>query len=161
MRRLSNNEHLDIVFLGFTIFIVPVINAIESMGINVNLYVVDESSINKINKLVRHIKPKLYKQELLGNGLVVIEDTLSEPLLEELGKLKINKYLIMDINLKISSNILMIRAKGIWNLIMTPLKKMMIKRELYKQEPLLLFQDIGYLFKRAFQNIFLGMKRKY
>ena len=161
MRRLSNNEHLDIVFLGFTIFIVPVINAIESMGINVNLYVADESSINKINKLVRHIKPKLYKQELLGNGLVVIEDTLSEPLLEELGKLKIDKYLIMDINLKISSNILMIRAKGIWNLIMTPLKKMMIKRELYKQEPLLLFQDIGYLLKRAFQNIFLGMKRKY
>ncbi len=161
LRRLSNNEHLDIVFLGFTIFIVPVINAIESMGINVNLYVADESSINKINKLVRHIKPKLYKQELLGNGLVVIEDTLSEPLLEELGKLKIDKYLIMDINLKISSNILMIRAKGIWNLIMTPLKKMMIKRELYKQEPLLLFQDIGYLLKRAFQNIFLGMKRKY
>jgi len=39
LRRLSNNEHLDIVFLGFTIFIVPVINAIESMGINVNLYV--------------------------------------------------------------------------------------------------------------------------
>ena len=161
LRRLSNNEHLDIVFLGFTIFIVPVINAIESMGINVNLYVADESSINKINKLVRHIKPKLYKQELLGNSLVVIEDTLSEPLLEELGKLKIDKYLIMDINLKISSNILMIRAKGIWNLIMTPLKKMMIKRELYKQEPLLLFQDIGYLLKRAFQNIFLGMKRKY
>lgn len=161
LRRLSNKEHLDIVFLGFTIFIVPVINAIESMGINVNLYVTDESSINKINKLLRHIKPKLYKQEPLGNSLVVIEDTLSEPLLEELGKLKINKYLIMDINLKISSSILMIRAKGIWNLIMTPLKKMMIKRELYKQEPLLLFQDIGYLFKRAFQNIFLGMKRKY
>ena len=137
------------------------INAIENIGIKVNLYVTEESSIIKIQKLLKNIEPKLYEGQELKNSLVVIEDTLSEPLLEDLGKLRITKYLIMDINLKVSTSIMMIRIKGIWNLILTPLKKMMIKRELYKQEPRLLIQDISYLTKRAFQNIFLGMKRKY
>ena len=161
LRDLSEGERINIIFLGFTIFIVPVINAIENIGIKVNLYVTEESSIIKIQKLLNHIEPKLYEGQELKNSLVVIEDTLSEPLLENLGKLRISKYLIMDINLKVSTSIMMIRIKGIWNLILTPLKKMMIKRELYKQEPRLLIQDISYLTKRAFQNIFLGMKRKY
>ena len=161
LRDLSEGERINIIFLGFTIFIVPVINAIENIGIKVNLYVTEESSIIKIQKLLNHIEPKLYEGQELKNSLVIIEDTLSEPLLENLGKLRISKYLIMDINLKVSTSIMMIRIKGIWNLILTPLKKMMIKRELYKQEPRLLIQDISYLTKRAFQNIFLGMKRKY
>jgi len=161
LRDLSKGERINIIFLGFTIFIVPVINAIENIGIKVNLYVTEESSIIKIQKLLKNIEPKLYEGQELKNSLVVIEDTLSEPLLEDLGKLRITKYLIMDINLKVSTSIMMIRIKGIWNLILTPLKKMMIKRELYKQEPRLLIQDISYLIKRAFQNIFLGMKRKY
>ena len=161
LNQISLKGQINVVFLGFTIFIVPVIKAIENMGIKVNLYVTEESSIKNIKKLIDHIEPKLYKDQDLANSLVVIEDTLSEPLLEKLGKLRISKYLIMDINLEISTSILMIRIKGIFNLIQTPLKKMMIKRELYKQEPRLLFQDIAYLFKRAFQNVFLGMKRKH
>tara|TARA_B100001093_G_scaffold514714_1_gene589378 strand:+ start:463 stop:2079 length:1617 start_codon:yes stop_codon:yes gene_type:complete len=152
---------LKILFFGRTSVIVPFVNSvIEREDLSIVLYFIDQKTIDKY---ANFFKSNLRVELRLINShnyfdkiLVFIEDTFDSILIENLNKVKIKNYLIIDILFNIHSSKFKLVLKSRINKFLGPIRRMSLRRELYKNDIMYFFSDIKYLTKRLITYPFKG-----
>jgi len=154
------NEKLKIIFFGRTSVIVPLINSIISkVDIAVDVFVWEENILNKLVKYFDNNKICFYSidyKNKYANALIFLEDTFDVSLIEGLNKTKTENSVIVDIHFNTYKSKLKLVFKSRLNKFLGPIRRMSLRRELYKNDVMYLLSDIKYLFKRSISYMFKG-----
>ena len=141
--------------------IVPLVNSvIEREDLSIIIYFIDQKTIDKYaNFFKSNLKVELRlinSHNYFDKILVFIEDTFDSILIENLNKVKIKNYLIIDILFNIHSSKFKLVLKSRINKFLGPIRRMSLRRELYKNDIMYFFSDIKYLTKRLITYPFKG-----
>ena len=144
---LDEKEEFNVFFLGSTGFILPFLKHLDKYNYPINLYCINKH----IEKNIRDINVNfcLVEGHSSSNAIVVLEDSLNNALVDQFKFIDVKKIRIIDAHLNVtkSRRVLMLRS---WiNVATGPFNRMFFRRELYQEDPALLFSDILYIFKRS------------
>lgn len=149
---LSPNQEYNVFFLGTTVFIAPFLQHLQRHKNRINLYVinraVEELLMNSID--TSDIRIELIERCHIGKAIVVLEDSLSRSLTERLKLINAQKITIIDALLNVSNSKRTLLYRTRVNYMLGPINRMFLRKDLYRESPLLFFSDIMYLVTRSY-----------